>query len=873
MKILKPTWVEHSGYSIFSIDIHPDGTRFATGGGDNKVKIWSIAPVVVEEAELDSNVPRLLNSMESHYGPVNCVRWSRDGKYLASGSDDNLVMVWGLTLSGGRSSFISVGSSTSEKIVENWICVYTLRGHSADISEIAWSPDGKYLASSSFDKSIIIWDCLNSFSGQPMSVSEKAKLIKRAYGDAVRVGNDGQLIVGMMIGTSGGGGGVAGGSGVGGGGGGAELSMLAENPDQLTMEDETSTSSKNNTSTTTTSTTSASDIGVPIQIHPTQVVKQRQKETIINGRRRITPLNIGGPASSQAITKPSPLAIPSHLNHNLNGTPTISPQSSTTATTTDNDNNNNNSLEPMDITGNNNSSSNSESLSKSNTDSPTTPTAKTVHQPLSAMLKAAKQQQQQTPRDSSGSKSGSGSTQTTPTGSTSTGNSEVLAKRRNLEVQESTSKKKTKSSASSSSSSTSASKDKTTASSSASDSSSKHQSSANNQAGNAPMFFNDRLSSIQLQPATGSNHISKHLTTHDQTIPRSSSASTSDNFNLILDINIVEQELLESTEYFSTIRYLKDSILWENKINGKVCVATGNRHWCAVATHDATLHIFNYNGVSIMSNIVLRNQVSFLESNNQYHLLIITCDGYFSVWDIKKRKCEISNRELPFFLNRDKLTIRNALVTEEGKPIISMSNGVSYVFTDTVGEWIKITDRLGSLSEFNSNADTTSIGMLAKLQQAGKPSSVTDLMTLSNDRASQLQLSTTFLEKQLFLATILSSPSEYRHWLFTYVTHLTNHANQLRLQEICNDLLGPSCNNNSFSKNLFDNIDNNSNNNNSNKSNNNNDNQDLSKRELLRELLPTIAKNRTLQRMVGQYRESLNQFTSNKDNSLDILFS
>lgn len=34
----KPSWVRHEGMQIFSIDIQPGGLRFATGGGDHKVK-------------------------------------------------------------------------------------------------------------------------------------------------------------------------------------------------------------------------------------------------------------------------------------------------------------------------------------------------------------------------------------------------------------------------------------------------------------------------------------------------------------------------------------------------------------------------------------------------------------------------------------------------------------------------------------------------------------------------------------------------------------------------------------------------------------------------------------------------------------------
>lgn len=34
----KPVWVKHEGLQqIFSIDVQPNGERFATGGGDHKV--------------------------------------------------------------------------------------------------------------------------------------------------------------------------------------------------------------------------------------------------------------------------------------------------------------------------------------------------------------------------------------------------------------------------------------------------------------------------------------------------------------------------------------------------------------------------------------------------------------------------------------------------------------------------------------------------------------------------------------------------------------------------------------------------------------------------------------------------------------------
>lgn len=34
----KPSWIRHEGLQIFSIDVQPGGLRFATGGGDQKVR-------------------------------------------------------------------------------------------------------------------------------------------------------------------------------------------------------------------------------------------------------------------------------------------------------------------------------------------------------------------------------------------------------------------------------------------------------------------------------------------------------------------------------------------------------------------------------------------------------------------------------------------------------------------------------------------------------------------------------------------------------------------------------------------------------------------------------------------------------------------
>ncbi|KAH7187153.1 hypothetical protein DER44DRAFT_680937 [Fusarium oxysporum] len=86
---------------------------------------------------VDSNWNAVLQTLEGHTDSVNAVAFSKDGKLIASGSHDKTVKIW------------SVATGAEER---------TLEGHMNWVSSVVFSKDGKLIASGSWDHTIKIWN-------------------------------------------------------------------------------------------------------------------------------------------------------------------------------------------------------------------------------------------------------------------------------------------------------------------------------------------------------------------------------------------------------------------------------------------------------------------------------------------------------------------------------------------------------------------------------------------------------------------------------------------------------------------------------------------------------------------------------------------
>jgi len=114
--------------AVQSLDVSPDNKYVVQGGKDNKIRILNAG---------DGRIIHDIESWEGHKEWVNGVRFSPDGKYFASVSDDGLLKVW--------------ETATAKT-------VFTFKGHTAGTNQLAWHPDGNRIFTTSGDNTIKVWE-------------------------------------------------------------------------------------------------------------------------------------------------------------------------------------------------------------------------------------------------------------------------------------------------------------------------------------------------------------------------------------------------------------------------------------------------------------------------------------------------------------------------------------------------------------------------------------------------------------------------------------------------------------------------------------------------------------------------------------------
>lgn len=161
-------------YDMNTLSYSPDGQIVATGGDDGKIKLWNVTSGFC------------IATLSDHTAPITAVEFAKKGKVLFSASMDGTVRAWDLVRyrnfrtftsprpvqfgclaiedsgeivcagsgGGGESFDIFMWSVQSGKLLE------IMSGHEGPVSSLAFSPTGSgILASTSWDKTVKIWEC------------------------------------------------------------------------------------------------------------------------------------------------------------------------------------------------------------------------------------------------------------------------------------------------------------------------------------------------------------------------------------------------------------------------------------------------------------------------------------------------------------------------------------------------------------------------------------------------------------------------------------------------------------------------------------------------------------------------------------------
>ena len=171
--------------TVWDISFSPDGATLVSGSYDNTIKVW------------DSTTGALQHTLTGHTEAIVSIAYSHDGKLLVSTSDDKSIKLWNTNtwnlvrtmtvpehvqgcafspddtrvVTSGRDKTVigeflqnffgdaTVNKGVSMRLwdVTSGTLLQTFSHHANDVNDVAYSPDGIWIASGSSDKTIALW--------------------------------------------------------------------------------------------------------------------------------------------------------------------------------------------------------------------------------------------------------------------------------------------------------------------------------------------------------------------------------------------------------------------------------------------------------------------------------------------------------------------------------------------------------------------------------------------------------------------------------------------------------------------------------------------------------------------------------------------
>jgi WD40 repeat protein len=134
------------GRPVYSLAFRPDGQWLAAGSLDRRVGVWNFEKQGLPESNSAASVPLDPSGplatepdhwLTDHVTSVYSVGWSPDGRQLATGAEQGIVLLW--------------DGQTFTRLAK-------LQGDTNQIRHLAWSRDGSLLAAAGYASSLLVWD-------------------------------------------------------------------------------------------------------------------------------------------------------------------------------------------------------------------------------------------------------------------------------------------------------------------------------------------------------------------------------------------------------------------------------------------------------------------------------------------------------------------------------------------------------------------------------------------------------------------------------------------------------------------------------------------------------------------------------------------